>query len=172
MSDSKLLLWVRISLNFPPSHRPWDHSFRLEHHLGPRLKVIALIDPSQATAEAVLERKRNSFVVEAYKNTKIYPSLDAFAADVTDNNQPHAFVVGSPPAYRGSTQKGRDVELSIHRLFPDNTPAIFLEKPLSTDTPAEADKVAKTLVDSQTVISVGYFLRYLRGEQSSFSSFY
>jgi len=134
--------------------------------------VIALIDPAQATAEAVLERKRNSFVVEAYENTKIYPSLDAFAADMTDNNRPHAFVVGSPPAYRGSTQKGRDVELSIHRLFPENTPAIFLEKPLSTDTPAEADKVAKTLVDSQTVISVGYFLRYLRGEQSSFLSSY
>ena len=126
--------------------------------------MIALIDPSQATADAVLERKRSSFVVEAYKNTKIYPSLDAFAADMEENERPHAFVVGSPPAYRGSTQKGRDVELSIHRLFPENTPAIFLEKPLSTDTPEEAEKVAKTLVDSQTVISVGYFLRYLRGE--------
>ncbi|GAA6015827.1 hypothetical protein JCM11491_007200 [Sporobolomyces phaffii] len=144
-------------------HRPWDHSFRLEHHLGPRLKVLALIDPSRPTAEAVLDRKKSSFVASAYKHAKIYPNLDDFVNDTKgEGARPHAFIVGSPPAFRGSTKQGRDVELAIHRLFPTDTPAIFLEKPLSTDSPEEAQQVARTLLDSQTVVSVGYFLRYLR----------
>ncbi|GAA5873108.1 hypothetical protein JCM16303_006942 [Sporobolomyces ruberrimus] len=149
---------MRSSLN-----TPWDHSFRLEHHLGPRLKVLALIDPSRSTAEAVLERKRSSFVKAAYDNAQIFPSLDEFAKTVQgEETRPHAFIVGSPPAFRGSTKQGRDVELAIHRLFPNDTPAIFLEKPLSTDSPEEAHTVARTLLDHPTVISVGYFLRYLR----------
>ncbi|GAA5968866.1 hypothetical protein JCM3765_005820 [Sporobolomyces pararoseus] len=142
---------------------PWDHSFRLEHHLGPRLKVLALIDPSHATAKAVLDRKKSSFVTKAYQDAKIFSSMEEFVTNMKcEEDRPHAFIVGSPPAYRGSTKKGRDVELAIHRLFPQDTPAIFLEKPLSTDDPQEAEQVARTLLDSQTVISVGYFLRYLK----------
>ncbi|PWN46588.1 hypothetical protein IE53DRAFT_307933, partial [Violaceomyces palustris] len=54
---------------------PWNHSFRLEHKLGPRLKVTALIDPSHARAESVLSVKRNSFVLSAYKDTVVYPNF-------------------------------------------------------------------------------------------------
>ncbi|GAA6063897.1 hypothetical protein JCM10212_002429 [Sporobolomyces blumeae] len=149
-------------INFGGETGPWDHSFRLEHHLGTRLKVVALIDPSKATAEKVLERKRSSFVRSAYETTKICPSLEAFVDGMETDERPHAFIVGSPPAFRGSTKPGRDIELKILELFPQDTPAFFLEKPLSTDSPEEAQKVARSLADKNTIISVGYFLRYLR----------
>jgi len=41
---------------------------------------------------------------------------------------------------------------------------MFIEKPLSTDTAEKALEVSRVLVDSGTVVSVGYFLRYLRGK--------
>jgi hypothetical protein len=48
---------------------PWNHSFRFEHKLGPRLKVTALIDPAIDRAHAVLQKKCESFVRSAYENT-------------------------------------------------------------------------------------------------------
>ncbi len=58
-----------------------SHSFRLEHKLGPRLKVRALIDPSASRADAVLTVKRNSFVLSAYQDTVVYPTFEAYLAD-------------------------------------------------------------------------------------------
>ncbi|GAA5939118.1 hypothetical protein JCM1841_003360 [Sporobolomyces salmonicolor] len=150
-------------INFGGHTGPWDHSFRLEHKLGPRLKVVAIIDPATSVAQAVLDRKRNSFVVSAYAETRICASLDEFVETMKEEDRPHAFIVGSPPAFRGSIKPGRDFEVQVLRHFPNNTPAMFLEKPLSTDTPEEAGKVARMLVDSRTILSVGYFLRYLKG---------
>ncbi|GAA5911643.1 Gfo/Idh/MocA family oxidoreductase [Sporobolomyces salmoneus] len=150
------------NINFGSDEGPWDHSFRLEHKLGPRLKVVALIDPSEKTAKNVLDRKRNSFVVSAYKDTRICPSLEDFVSTMKDHERPHAFIIGSPAAFRGSTQQGRDVELQILKLFPKNTPSMFIEKPISTDSADQPLQVTKALVDSGTVVSVGYFLRYLR----------
>jgi hypothetical protein len=49
---------------------PWNHSFRFEHKLGPRLKVIALIDPAIERAHSVLRKKCESFVVSAYQDTR------------------------------------------------------------------------------------------------------
>jgi hypothetical protein len=60
---------------------PWNHSFRLEHKLGPRLKVQALIDPNVERARAVLADKCQSFVVSAYKNTKVYKTIDDYYAE-------------------------------------------------------------------------------------------
>ncbi|GAA5849807.1 hypothetical protein JCM3766R1_007023 [Sporobolomyces carnicolor] len=150
------------NINFGSDEGPWDHSFRLEHKLGPRLKVVAIIDPMEKTAKTVLDRKRNSFVVSAYKDTRICPSLDDFVTTMQPDERPHAFIVGSPAAFRGSTAQGRDVELQILKHFPRNTPAMFIEKPISTDSADKAIEVGRTLVDSGTVVSVGYFLRYLR----------
>jgi hypothetical protein len=92
--------------------------------LGPRLKVVALIDPNEKVAKAVLDRKRNSFVVSAYKDTRICPNLDDFVSTMKDNERPHAFIIGSPAAFRGSTAQGRDVELQILKHFPKNTPSV------------------------------------------------
>lgn len=141
---------------------PWDHSFRLEHKLGTRLKVVGLIDPNHATALEVLTRKRNSFVVSAYADTRICSSLEDFVATMPPGQTVHAFIIGSPPAFRGSTAKGADVELQIIKLFPNRIPAIFVEKPISTDTVEQVTQVSRALYDSKTVVSVGYFLRYLK----------
>lgn len=86
--------------------------------------MIAIIDPMRATAETVLDRKRNSFVVSAYENTRICSSLDDFVLTMKPEERPHAFIIGSPPAFRGSNQQGKDVELQIIKAFPTNTPAV------------------------------------------------
>ncbi|BGP45782.1 hypothetical protein JCM10450v2_001612 [Rhodotorula kratochvilovae] len=150
------------NINFGSDEGPWDHSFRLENRLGPRLKVIAIIDPAEAVAKKRLDVKRSSFVEMAYRDTRICPSLDDFVSTMKDHERPHAFIVGSPAAFRGSTQQGRDFELQVLKHFPENTPAMFIEKPLSADSVDRALEVAKALVDSKAVVSVGYFLRYLR----------
>jgi hypothetical protein len=72
-----------------------SHSFRLEHKLGPRLKVVALIDPSPARAEAVLAGKRASFVESAYKDTKVYPTVEAFKEAMSTSEEPQ-WVVAAP----------------------------------------------------------------------------
>lgn len=57
---------------------PWNHSFRLEHKLGPRLKVTALIDPDVERARGVIDLKCQTFVKPAYENTVVYKSLDDY----------------------------------------------------------------------------------------------
>lgn len=57
---------------------PWNHSFRLEHKLGPRLKVTALIDPNTDRANAILEKKRASFVEPAYRDTIVYRTIEDY----------------------------------------------------------------------------------------------
>ncbi|GAA5978168.1 hypothetical protein JCM10908_004256 [Rhodotorula pacifica] len=150
------------NINFGSDEGPWDHSFRLENKLGPRLKVVAIIDPNEATAQQRLDVKRSGFTEPAYRNTRICHSLEDFVTTMKDHERPHAFVVGSPAAFRGSTKQGRDFEMQVLKYFPKDTPAMFIEKPLSADTVPEALTVAKALVDSKAVVSVGYFLRYLR----------
>lgn len=49
---------------------------------------------------------------------------------------------------------------------------MFIEKPLSADSVDEALTVAKALVDSKAVVSVGYFLRYLRGPSHHLTLFF
>ena len=39
---------------------------------------------------------------------------------------------------------------------------MFIEKPISTSTVEQAASVGRALADSQTVVSVGYVLRYLK----------
>lgn len=92
--------------------------------LGPRLKVIAIIDPAKATAEMVLARKRASFVVSAYADTRICATFEDFIETMTAAETPNAFIIGSPPAYRGSTAPRRDIEMQILKAFPNKTPAV------------------------------------------------
>ncbi|KAN0060962.1 hypothetical protein ACQY0O_006696 [Thecaphora frezii] len=148
------------NINFGSDEGPWNHSFRLEHKLGPRLKVVALIDPSAARAEAVLNVKRNSFVLSAYKDTVVYPTFADYVANRKPHQKPHAIWVGSPPAYRGREQPGKDLEMRLIEAFPDV--AIFIEKPVSTGPVEDAQKVAKSLEKAGNLISVGYMLRYLK----------
>ncbi|KDN37816.1 hypothetical protein K437DRAFT_228972 [Tilletiaria anomala UBC 951] len=159
--DFRVVIVGAGNINFGSDEGPWNHSFRLEHKLGPRLKVTALIDPSAARADQALTVKRNSFVLSAYKDTIVYPSFEAYlAAPEQKALKPHAIWVGSPPAYRGREEEGRNLEMQLIRAFPDV--AFFIEKPVSTGPVEQAFNIAKRLEESKNVVSVGYMLRYLK----------
>lgn len=151
---------------------PWNHSFRLEQwvsidlaypftdasasKLGPRLKVVALIDPATDRAAAVLEKKRDSFVVSAYQDTRIFKTFREFILQMTSKDRPRAVIIGSPPMFRGSTHSGRDIELQILKDLPDA--ALFIEKPIATgpeDEIQDGFKIAKMISDSKAICSVG-----------------
>lgn len=159
-ADFNVVIIGAGNINFGSDEGPWNHSFRLEHKLGPRLKVTALIDPSAARADAALTVKRNSFVLSAYKDTVVYPTFADYVANVTPDKRPHAIWVGSPPAFRGREQPGRDLEKKLVEAFPDV--AIFIEKPVSTGPVEDASKIAQLLEKSDNLVSVGYMLRYLK----------
>lgn len=56
--------------------------------LGPRLKVVALIDPAVDRAAIVLQKKRDSFVVSAYENTRIYKTLREYVDAAAPEDAP------------------------------------------------------------------------------------
>ncbi|WFD18754.1 hypothetical protein MCAP1_000965 [Malassezia caprae] len=159
-SDFRVVIVGAGNINFGSDEGPWNHSFRLEHKLGPRLKVVALIDPSAERAKSVLKTKCQSFVLSAYKDTIVYPDFKSYLESVTRENHPHAIWVGSPPAYRGSTEPGRNLE----QLLTDGLPGVplFIEKPVATGAVDQAFAVADMLKKSGNLVSVGYMLRYLK----------
>lgn len=150
--------------------------------LGPRLKVIAVIDPAVERAQKVIQSKCDSFVVSAYQDTRLFATFDDFLAaypsssspntPTTPNGapngrhdhmpKPHAFLVGSPPMFRGSTAKGRNLEMMILKHFP-GVP-MFVEKPVATGPETELGDlraVAQNLRETNVVCSVGYVLLLL-----------
>ncbi|WVQ69961.1 uncharacterized protein L199_008185 [Kwoniella botswanensis] len=161
-ADFNVVMIGAGNIMFGSDEGPWNHSFRFEHKLGPRLKVTALIDPSTARADKVLEGKRQSFVESAYKDTKVYKTIEDYHADLKKQKlaDPHAIVVGCPPAYRGGTTKGTDLEINLLKLFPKT--AYFIEKPVGTGTVEAAKEVTQKLIQNGNIVSVGYMLRYLR----------
>jgi len=154
------------NIMFGSDEGPWNHSFRFEHKLGPRLKVVALIDPAIDRATSVLAKKRETFVRSAYEHTRVFKTLEEFVKNMTIRERPRAVIVGSPPMFRGTTRPGRDIELQVLRYFPEA--ALFIEKPIATgpeDEIEEGFKVSQAIIDSGAVCSVGYMLRYLKGVQ-------
>lgn len=66
-------------------------------------------------------------------------------------------IIGSPPMFRGTLQKGRDIEVEILKHFP-GVP-LFVEKPIATGPQEEMEqslKIAKMISDSRTICSVGW----------------
>nr|ODN77339.1 hypothetical protein L203_06279 [Cryptococcus depauperatus CBS 7841]ODN88515.1 hypothetical protein L204_06370 [Cryptococcus depauperatus CBS 7855] len=161
-ADFNVVMIGAGNIMFGSDEGPWNHSFRFEHKLGPRLKVTALIDPSIGRAEKVLEGKRQSFVESAYKNTQVFRTIEDYyaALKAQGGGDPHAIVVGCPPAYRGGTTKGTDLEINLLKLFPRT--AYFVEKPVGTGTVEAAKEVTQKLIQNGNIVSVGYMLRYLR----------
>ncbi|GLB35013.1 putative oxidoreductase C terminal [Lyophyllum shimeji] len=154
------------NIMFGSEEGPWNHSFRFEHKLGPRLKVVALIDPAIERATAVLQKKCESFVVSAYQDTRVFKTLEDFVKNMAPRDKPRAVVVGSPPMFRGTLEPGRDIEMQILKYFPGV--AMFIEKPIATGPRHEIEdgyKIAKAISDSNTICSVGYMLRYLKAVQ-------
>jgi predicted dehydrogenase len=142
------------SASSPHLHRL--HTSLLHSKLGPRLKVVALIDPNIERASAVLYKKRETFVRSAYEHTRIFKTLEDFVQSMLPRDLPRAVIVGSPPMFRGTTRPGRDIELQILRHFPGV--ALFIEKPIATgpeDEIVDAFKVSQAIIDSGAVCSVG-----------------
>ncbi|KAJ7940692.1 putative oxidoreductase C terminal-domain-containing protein [Mycena leptocephala] len=166
-SDDFNVLFIGAgNIMFGSDEGPWNHSFRFEHKLGRRLKVVALIDPAIERATAVLQKKCDSFVVSAYQDTRVFKTLEDFVKNMAPRDRPRAVIVGSPPMFRGSLVPGRDIEMQILKFFPGV--AMFIEKPIATGPHHEIDDaftIAKTIYDSKTICSVGYMLRYLKAVQ-------
>ena len=159
-ADFRVVIVGAGNINFGSDEGPWNHSFRLEHKLGPRLKVVALIDPDAERARRVLKTKCQSFVLSAYKDTVVYPTFKDYMASVCAETYPHAVWVGSPPAFRGGTEPGRNLEQLLTAGLP-NVP-LFIEKPVSTGAVDQTFEVAKMLEQNGSLVSVGYMLRYLK----------
>ena len=124
--------------------------------LGPRLKVVALIDPATERAAAILQTKCDAFVRSAYENTRVCKNLDEFINTMTEEEYPRAVVIGSPPMFRGSTTSGRDIEIQLLKKFPGIS--LFVEKPVATGSFQELKdsfEVAKAINDSGNICSVG-----------------
>ncbi|KAM5532056.1 hypothetical protein V8D89_014307 [Ganoderma adspersum] len=165
-SDFNVVFIGAGNIMFGSDEGPWNHSFRFEHKLGPRLKVVALIDPAVERATAVLQKKCETFVRSAYENTRVFKTLEDFVRNMAPRDTPRAIIVGSPPMFRGTLQPGRDIEMQIMKCFPGV--AMFIEKPSATGPASElpqAFAVAKAIGESGAVCSVGYMLRYLRAVQ-------
>lgn len=151
------------NIMFGSDEGPWNHSFRFEHKLGPRLKVVALIDPATERAKSVLQKKCESFVRSAYQDTRVFKTLDDFVKVMKPSEKPRCIVVGCPPAFRGSDKAGIDLEMQILKHFPHT--ALFVEKPVATGPVANSFAVARQIQQAGVICSVGYMLRYLRAVQ-------
>ena len=151
---------VRIQSFLSHSVLTLTHRYYTNSKLGPRLKVVALIDPALDRASAVLQKKRDSFVVSAYQNTAMYKSIDDFARSMRPEDKPRVIVVGSPPHWRGSDQPGRDLELKLLQYFPDV--ALFIEKPVATGPYTIAMDIGRKIQDAGNVCSVGCVLFFLQ----------
>ena len=124
--------------------------------LGPRLKVVAIVDPAVDRAQAALEKKRDSFVVSAYQGTCTFKTFQGFIQQMTPKDRPHAVIIGSPPMFRGSIHVGRDIELQILKELPGV--ALFVEKPVATGPQEEIQdgfQIAKAISDAKAICSVG-----------------
>lgn len=72
-------------------------------------------------------------------------------------------IVGAPPFARGSDTPGHDLELQLVRAFPKC--ALFVEKPVSSGPEDACWRVAAELKERRMLVSVGYMLRYSKGER-------
>lgn len=151
------------NVNFGSDEGPWNHSYRLEQKLGSRLRVVAVIDPLLDRTDAVLAKKRASFVKSAYEGTKAYKDIVEFAKQMTPEDKPKLIVIGSPADTRGSDVPGKDLELQLIGLLPGIP--LFIEKPIAAGEIPRAFRVAKSIEESQVLCSAGYMLRYLKAVQ-------
>lgn len=145
---------------FGSDEGPWNLTSRLELRVGSKLRVTALIDPDLSRCRTQLDKKMGTEVEIAYKDTRIFPNVDAFLAATKRPEWPRCIIVGSPPAFRGSDKPGRDVEMKLLDAMPGV--AMFLEKPVSTDEVPAARRVAQFMEERKDLVSIGYHLRYLK----------
>lgn len=102
--------------------------------------------------------KRGSAAAASYASTLIFSSIAAAHAGL--DSPPDLVVLGSPAAFRGTTDEssGNDAEVQLSRMFP--TAAIFVEKPVGAGPVEEPRAVGQHLESVGSLVSVGYMLRY------------
>ncbi|KAI0357335.1 hypothetical protein OH77DRAFT_1422173 [Trametes cingulata] len=149
-------------INFGSVEGPWNHTLRLEKILGPRLRVVGLIDLDESRAKAALDAKLSSPVSSAYAACKLFRTVQEAARSLL-SGIPEIVIVGAPPFARGTDIPGRDLELQLAEVFPQC--ALFVEKPINSGPEDACWRVAGVLVEQGTLVGVGYMLRYLKAVQ-------
>ncbi|KAI0820465.1 putative oxidoreductase C terminal-domain-containing protein [Trametes gibbosa] len=157
-----VLLLGAGEINFGSVEGPWNHTLRLEQILGTRLRVVALIDPDQARAKVAIDAKLSSPIKPVYAECQLFKSISE-AAHALLSHVPQIAIVGAPPSVRGTDLPQRDLELQLASAFPNC--ALFVEKPVSSGTEDACWRVANILANKNTLVGVGYMLRYLKAVQ-------
>ncbi|PWN19923.1 hypothetical protein BCV69DRAFT_283450 [Microstroma glucosiphilum] len=161
----KVLFIGAGDINFGCGEGPWNHSIRLEKILGSRLHVLGVVDPNLSRAESQIGAKRaDPKTHAAWAGATVFPNVP-HAAAALEAHSITLIVNGCPPPFRGTTLKGKDLDMQLMKHFPD-VRGLLIEKPISSSDPAHFDleTVAFGLREWQakpSVLSVGYMLRYL-----------
>ncbi|KAI9733630.1 MAG: hypothetical protein M1834_003232 [Cirrosporium novae-zelandiae] len=148
------------NITFGNDNVRWNHSLRLERHLGTRLQVVGIVDPSIPRVQHVLTQKASSAAAPCYAKAKHFSDLLS-AHEYLKDDLPDLIIVATPPHLRGTLLPDRDLEKRVITLF-GSSPALFCEKPVSTAYPHFSSGVATMLEESGNTISVGYMMRYLK----------
>ena len=101
----------------------------------------------------MLQEKR---AVNGYERTVVCGKIDDY-----EGKPPDAIFIGTPPAFRGTMNPGQDIEAIISRKFP--SAALFVEKPISSALPEDVAPVISYFQKRESLVAVGYMLRYLKG---------
>ncbi len=142
------------AINFGGAEGPWDHASRLEK-LG-CVRIVAIVDPDLPKAQQVLRTRQTTQAGLLYKDCTVHATTDDF---LSSGIRCDAALLGVPPAYRGSTSGGKNLEekllaAGIH---------VFVEKPLSVepweDFRLYQKRVAAAQTATTTVLSVAYMFR-------------
>ena len=120
------------------------------------MKVVAIIDPILEKAQEVLQKRLKGKQGHIYQGCKVLADVYEY---LDSGERPDAIFVGVPPAYHGSSQPGKDLELKIlsHGI------PVFVEKPQSCEPPevfaAYAQKVKSLEQKANIGSSIGYNFR-------------
>ncbi|KZS90060.1 hypothetical protein SISNIDRAFT_444355 [Sistotremastrum niveocremeum HHB9708] len=148
---------------FGTTEGPWNHSLRFERKLGDRLKVVAVVDPDITRAKKAIEAKSNTSAKVSYEQTKVFRTVEEFATAMLSKDTPRIILVGVPPAFRGSTLPGHNLEQQVLKHLPGIP--MFVEKPVATGPVSRTLVVSQEIGKAGTLCGVGYMLRYLQAVQ-------
>lgn len=135
---------------------------RIERYLGNSLEVVGIVDPSVERVTQVLAQKKVSEAAPCYTHTRHFTSVDEAATKLKSTGiVPKLIILVAPPHFRGTILEGRNLEVKVISAF-GSAPAIFCEKPVSTERPPQSLPIVHLLRQSGNLVSVGYMLRYLK----------
>lgn len=152
-------------INFGSPEGPWNHSARLETILETRLCVLSVVDPDVKRSKYQIEVKRaTGKYPNAWSSTFPSASLEEAREKISQSTIVHLVILGCPPHFRGTTEKGRNMDIQVIETFP-HARGLLIEKPVAALDPqmADCDQVARKLKEwtrQGGIVSVGYMLRY------------